>query len=78
MQTAVIVRTIEPNDMFRHYKGATYYVCNLSEHTETNELFVNYYDITKPEKIWSRPLTMFNEYILIDGCLKLRFEEIQK
>jgi hypothetical protein len=63
MQSAVILRTIEPNDMFRHYKGNIYRVCSISEHTETNEIFVNYYDILKPDKIWSRPLTMFNEYI---------------
>lgn len=27
---------------FQHYKGKFYYVLNISTHTETNEILVNY------------------------------------
>jgi hypothetical protein len=64
--------------MFRHYKQAIYCVVNVSKHTETGEILVNYYDITKPNQIWTRPLAMFNEYVTIDGINTLRFEEILK
>jgi hypothetical protein len=73
-----VIRTIEPNSIFLHYKGSLYCVVNVSEHTETKDLLVNYYDITKPNQIWSRPLEMFNEYINIDGVDKLRFEELKR
>ncbi len=69
----MILRTIEPNDIFVHYKKKIC-VINVSEHTETKESLVNYYDISKPNKIWTRPVTMFNEYIIINGHEKLRFE----
>ena len=71
---SAIARTIEPKDMFKHYKGKVYCVESVSEHTERDEILVNYHDITNPKKTWSRPLPMFNEYVTIDGSDKLRFE----
>lgn len=72
--TSAIARTIEPKDLFKHYKGNIYCVESVSMHTERDEILVNYHDITNPRRIFSRPLQMFNEYVTIDGSDQLRFE----
>jgi hypothetical protein len=71
-----INRIIKQDDMFRHYKGSIYRVNMIAKHTENEENLVIYHDIRKPEQIWARPITMFNEYVEIDGDNKLRFESI--
>ena len=57
---------------FRHYKGGIYYVLNLSIHTETNEILVNYISLNDGEH-WSRPLTMWSKNVYSLP----RFEEIR-
>lgn len=59
---------------FKHYKGNSYFVINISKHTETEEYLVNYISLYDTPKyafgsLWSRPLNMWNE----NG----RFVEIQ-
>jgi hypothetical protein len=51
---------------FKHYKCNKYYVINLSRHTETMELQVNYISLHEtPEypfgTLWSRPLDMWSD-----------------
>lgn len=77
-----IQRVIKPNDLYRHYKGNVYKVDLIAAHTETEEDLVVYRDIKFPEKKpWARPLSMFNDYVIIDNESnqqehKLRFERI--
>lgn len=76
-----INRLICPGDMFRHYKGAHYKVTNIPnhpKHTETEETLIVYFDITKPNEFWARPLDMFNEYVNLNGADQLRFEPISE
>ena len=37
-----IMRTIEPQKMYRHFKGNLYFVLDIAEHTETGEMMVVY------------------------------------
>lgn len=64
--------------IYRHYKGKTYRVHDLARHSETLEWHVIYeclYD--NPEgKIWIRPMTMFQESVVIEGKTVPRFEYI--
>lgn len=50
------------NKFFRHYKGGIYYVLNLSTHTETNEILVNYISLNNGE-LWSRPLAIWSKHV---------------
>lgn len=64
---------------YRHYKGKTYLVLGVSKHSETLEELVIYiclYD--NPEsQIWVRPLSMFQETVIVDGKKMPRFEKIE-
>lgn len=59
---------------YRHYKGNEYEVLMVGKHTETEEDMVVYRDILNPEKVWIRPLAMFEESVEIDGEAIPRFE----
>lgn len=70
-------------DIYRHYKGKQYEIIAVGYHTETLEKVVIYkalYD--SPEfghnAVWVRPLSMFQETILIDGTLQLRFAPVRE
>jgi len=68
-----IIRVIQPGDLFKHYKNNLYRINCISTHTETEETLINYHNVSSPEKIWSRPEKMFNEYVEINGDPHLRF-----
>jgi len=61
--------------IYRHYKGNMYKVLNIATHSETLEKMVVYQDISAPEKIWARPLSMWDEEVFINGTKVKRFEE---
>ncbi len=86
-----IQRMIKCNDLFKHYKGGMYKVITVAKDTETEKDHVIYYDVNKPDdKPWSRPLDMFNDYVIIEHSSptntligstelpkpKLRFEQV--
>ena len=48
---------------YRHFKGKLYYVHDLIEHTETQELIVSYQALYEPYKMYARPLQMFIEEV---------------
>ena len=60
---------VQAHDMYQHYKGGIYRVRDLSLHTETNEVLVNYKRIGGPDYderaekdiIYSRPLSEWLE-----------------
>lgn len=52
-------RTVNRNDVFRHFKGGLYMVRGISINTETGEAMVNYSPINDMNTTWSRPHDMF-------------------
>jgi hypothetical protein len=69
---------IKLGGIYRHYKGKTYRVHDLARHSESLEWYVIYECLYEnPEgKIWIRPLTMFQEFVFIDGKQIPRFAYI--
>ncbi len=66
--------------LYKHYKGNLYEVIGIAHHSETLEEMVVYkalYDT--PDfgygAIWVRPLSMFNETVVVDGVEVKRFEK---
>ncbi len=65
---------MEPKKGFyRHFKGNVYEVLYVAKHSETLEDLVVYRNAQNPEKIWVRPLSMWNETVERDGKTYLRF-----
>ena len=78
------VKIAKEREYYRHFKGTVYYVHCISQHTETNELLVNYqkaediYGLTELVGIvWTRPLQNFCSDVEVDGNLVPRFCLIQ-
>jgi hypothetical protein len=62
--------------LYRHYKGNIYKVLMTARHTETSELMVIYQDKSRPDLIWTRPLNMFLEEVMINNQKTPRFEYV--
>ncbi|MDA1354447.1 MAG: DUF1653 domain-containing protein [bacterium] len=68
---------IEPTlGKYRHYKGNEYEVLYVATHTETLERLVVYRALYGDLGIWVRPLTMFNESVVVAGKLIPRFARL--
>ncbi len=63
--------------IFKHYKGNIYKVLCIANHSETLEKMVVYKALYGEGEVWTRPLSMWNETVLVDGKQMLRFEEIK-
>lgn len=46
---------------FKHFKGNTYEVVAVAEHTENHKNMVVYFNVNIPDKIWVRPLKVFKQ-----------------
>lgn len=68
---------IEPG-FYKHYKGNIYEVIGTALHSENMEELVVYKAIRQPEdgNLWVRPVTMFQETLIVEGEEKKRFEKI--
>lgn len=60
--------------VYRHYKGAQYWVERVVTHSETEEELVIYQALYGEHGWWARPLEMFQETVNIDGEQIPRFE----
>ncbi len=61
---------------YRHYKGNFYEVIDMAYHSETEEEMVLYRQLYGEGSLWVRPIGMFLENVVIDGCELPRFEWI--
>lgn len=62
---------------YRHYKGNDYLVLHLAKHSETEEEMVVYQALYGERGIWVRPLTMFLEYVELNGQRVRRFAAVE-
>lgn len=60
---------------YKHYKGNFYKVIGVAKHTETSEDLVIYRSL-KDEIIWARPLSMWNDEVIVDNVKQRRFLEV--
>lgn len=64
---------------YRHYKGGVYHVINTAKYSENPEKgFVIYYHDGEPNKLWARPIEMWNEIIDKNGYKGPRFEYLEE
>ena len=62
--------------VYKHYKGNKYRVLDIAIHSETLEKMVVYKALYGEEKVWVRPLSMWEETVECDGKTVPRFELI--
>lgn len=70
-------QSIQPG-RYRHYKGGEYQVIDTAIHSETEELLVVYKPLYGEQKMWVRPLEMFNETVVINSMEVKRFKFVGK
>ena len=58
--------------IYRHYKGGMYEVIDIARHSETLEVLVIYRNVATGE-YWARPISMWNETVVIEGDEVPRF-----
>ena len=59
--------------IYRHFKGNRYEVLTLAYHSENLEEMVVYKALYGYEKVWVRPLSMWNEEVEYEGKKVKRF-----
>ena len=71
-------RKIEIKKIYRHFKGDLYFVEDIAIHSETRESYVVYRALYGEQKLFIRPLDMFNSLVEKDKYpdvkQKYRFE----
>lgn len=70
-------KSIRPGSLYEHYKGHCYKIVGVARHSETLEELVVYQALYGDEDLWIRPLTMFQENIMMNGQLQPRFKLIE-
>lgn len=70
------MNNIEAGQIYRHYKGNLYIVICTAKNSETLSDMVIYRDVSSPEKIWARPLSMWNETVEVDEKKVARFTAV--
>lgn len=68
---------VKINGLYKHYKGNVYKVLNVAQHTETFETLVIYQDVDNNDKIWARPISMWNDDVLVNDKFVKRFSLIK-
>lgn len=66
-----------PSGKYRHFKGGLYEIVCIAKNSETLEDTVIYRSLTEPDKIWARPLSMWDETVERDGKEFDRFTKIE-
>jgi len=63
--------------IYQHYKGPKYEVLGQAKHSETEEVMVIYRALYGDFGLWLRPLTMFQEHVLVEGESIARFQLVE-
>ncbi|MBQ2660467.1 DUF1653 domain-containing protein [Candidatus Saccharibacteria bacterium] len=61
MEPSDLAKTIKIHRVYRHFKGDSYIVEGIAEHSETGEPLVLYRALYGEGKLYARPLKMFTE-----------------
>lgn len=62
--------------LYKHYKGNTYRVLYVAQHSETEELHVVYQALYGNYGYWVRPLSLFSESVQQNDQIVKRFKKI--
>ncbi|GAC11522.1 DUF1653 domain-containing protein [Paraglaciecola chathamensis] len=62
---------------YRHYKGNDYEVIGVATHSEDESELVVYRPMYGERGLWVRPLSMFNESVVVNGKSVPRFQFIE-
>lgn len=62
--------------IYRHFKGGCYQVIGVARHAETEEPLVVYRLLYGDLGLWVRPLSAFNDEVLVQGRRVRRFSRI--
>ena len=69
------MQKITVGKIYKHYKGNVYKIIAFAKHSETCEDMIVYQNVDKGD-IWTRPKSMWNEEVEVDGKKVLRFSLI--
>ncbi len=64
--------------IYCHYKGNLYEVIGVAKHSETLEEMVVYKALYGGFDLWTRPASMWNETVLVNGEKCPRFSLVEK
>jgi len=64
--------------IYKHYKGNEYELLCIANHSETLEMMVVYKALYGDGEVWVRPLSMWNEYVDVNGKKMPRFEFVRE
>lgn len=65
--------------IYKHFKGKQYRVIGVARHSETLEELVVYEALyeNKTSRLWVRPLSMFADFVEVEGKKVPRFELVK-
>ena len=72
-QTGLNIQT----GIYQHYKGPKYEILGQAKHSETEEVLVMYRALYGDFGLWVRPLSMFQEHVIVEGKNIPRFQLIE-
>lgn len=64
--------------IYEHYKGNRYELIDIANHSETLEKMVVYRELYGKMELWVRPLSMWNEEVVVDGKQVKRFTFVEE
>ena len=64
--------------IYRHYKGNEYELLHIANHSETLEKMVVYKALYGEGEIWVRPISMWDETVVVNGAEVKRFTLINE
>ena len=70
----IMGNTIAINGIYQHFKGGKYKVLDIATNSETMATMVVYKALYGDEKVWVRPLEMWNEIVEYNGIKRSRFK----